>query len=528
MSLERISLNSGFLSPLGVIYDRIVGSSTMAILSCFLLGFSVRLIPELLSWPHPIGFDTIYYGARIKSGVIWHHWSEFFSRTWLLYAILIPIYNLIKGDPFILLKFTAPVLYGLNACGIYYFARKGLNWDTKRSLLAVFFFVFQLASLRISWDLYRNTLGLGILLFTLPFIKDLEDRRNFMFFMALSVLVVLGHELASVILFAVISGVMLSGLLKGEYSRVRRIMTATLPALTLFLTSVYFRVFPIRYQVYTNIIRVHDAIPARVGGIFFLVNYMRVISPYQFYQTYVDLVLHVLSLFSLLYLLSLSLVLLGVFRNRVLDYWTLLLLVGSFSALFSPFCALNWWDRWMDMLVCPFTFYAVNGIFRLFRLRCRRGLRLGSIFLIFSVLLLMVLSGFAFMSVRFENGGPFYSPYTIAYFPSTMLHNTVLLQDVGGTIEAFGWLNKYMDDNSVVLVQHAFINWAKTYLNNNLTILYYIRNIDMALNESISLGFSKIYLIWWKEDIGWYGLNVPQCFTIVNNFGRIAVFEYAS
>ena len=204
MSLERISLNSGFLSPLGVIYNRIVGSSTMVIMSCFLLGFSVRLIPELLSWPYPIGFDTIYYGARIKSGVIWYHWSEFFSRTWLLYAILIPIYNLVKGDPFVLLKFTAPVLYGLNACGIYYFARKGLNWDFKRSLLAVFFFVFQLASLRISWDLYRNTLGLGILLFALPFIKDLENKKSFILFMALSVLVVLGHELVSVILFAVI------------------------------------------------------------------------------------------------------------------------------------------------------------------------------------------------------------------------------------------------------------------------------------------------------------------------------------
>ena len=182
----------------------------------------------------------------------------------------------------------------------------------------------------------------------------------------------------------------------------------------------------------------------------------------------------------------------------------------------------------MDMLVYPFTFYAVNGIFRLFRLRCRRGFRLGGIFLACSVLMLTVLSGFAFMTVRYENGGPFYSPYTIAYFPSTMLHNTVLLQDVDGTVKAFEWLNDHMDNRSVVLVQHALLGWALSYLDGKLHILYYVKDLKSALTLSSELGFNKVYLVWWGVNIGWYGLEVPDSFVPIHSFDRISIFKYTS
>ena len=61
----------------------------------FVLGFLVRLIPEVLSFPYPIGFDTVYYAARMKSGIIWYNWSSFFS-TWLVYSLLVPLYSVTK------------------------------------------------------------------------------------------------------------------------------------------------------------------------------------------------------------------------------------------------------------------------------------------------------------------------------------------------------------------------------------------------------------------------------------------------
>jgi hypothetical protein len=71
---------------------------------CFLAGFLIRSIPEVLALPHPIGFDTVYYAVAMKNGVIWTHWSEFFTSTWLFNVIMIPLYSLSKTDPFLLLR----------------------------------------------------------------------------------------------------------------------------------------------------------------------------------------------------------------------------------------------------------------------------------------------------------------------------------------------------------------------------------------------------------------------------------------
>src|SRR3990170_1106644 len=111
----------------------------------FIFGFIIRLIPEVLSYPYPIGYDTVYYAARINSGIIWYHWTSVFS-TWLLYAILIPL-NSIVQNPFLVLKLVVPVIFALNSCGIYYFATSALRWSPKKALVASFFFAFSIASL---------------------------------------------------------------------------------------------------------------------------------------------------------------------------------------------------------------------------------------------------------------------------------------------------------------------------------------------------------------------------------------------
>ena len=140
-------------------------TASRALSACFAVGLFVRLIPELLAFPLPIGFDTVYYAFAMKSGVVWPNWSTFFTSTWLLSAFTVPLYSLSRVDPFLLLNIVAPLLYGLNVAGIYWFARKALGWNLRMGVLAGVFFAVQLASLRISWDLLENTLGYPILHF---------------------------------------------------------------------------------------------------------------------------------------------------------------------------------------------------------------------------------------------------------------------------------------------------------------------------------------------------------------------------
>jgi hypothetical protein len=498
----------------------------------FALGFIVRLIPEILSFPNPIGFDTIGYAAQIKNGVMWHNWTWIFS-TWLFEAIMIPIYQVSHVNPLFLLKLTAPVLYALNASGIYYFARKGLNWETKKAFLTACFFTFQLAALRLSWDLFENILGLGILLFALSWLPQAKRKKGFLFFTLLSVLVVLAHEIASAILFAVVFGVIIREFFSNNRNSSFRVFVAVLPAIAILLAGVYFGMFPSPFPLGENVILVNDTVHSNPGGVFFLTNYLNISDAVQSYPTYLYLFSDVFSLFSILFLLGLPLVLVGFFRDKILDSWALLVLAGSFGCILTPFLALDAWTRWMFIMVYPFSFYAGNGVSKVLESRgesvspnskwlswIKLSKRTTFVILLFSFLI-----GTLFVTVRWGDGGIVYTPSTILYLPSTMLHNTLPLQDVSSAIEIVNWLNAHMNESSTVLVHHAFVLWLTLYSDAKNNIIYYTKDVQAATDTALRHGYSIIYMVWWSDDIHWYNISVPKDFVPVFNSGRIAVFE---
>ena len=497
----------------------------------FFAGFAVRLVPELLALSHPIGFDTIYYAAVMKDGVVWPHWSTFFTRSWLFPAISVSLYKVFGGDPFILLKVLAPLLYGLNVAGVFWFARKMLGWSVHAAVLAGLFFAFQLASLRISWDLLRNTLGLGLLLFTLPFIRSLGSRRSFACFVLFSLLTVFAHEYAAVTLAVAVLGLVFWRFVRSKRFSVesRRLLAGFSPALAVFLAGVCLRIFPVRYVVESNIINAGDAVNPRPFGLFFLVDYLNVRSTVDWYAGYWDLVLSVVVLFALLYLPYLFLVWKGFFRHEVLDVWVGLLLVGAFGCLVVPFCALEYWHRWMFMLVYPFTFYAVSG------LKVFLGSYNGGSFgfdlkfldgKVRGMLLLTVLLGGVYLAtpvLMFVSGFSVGSlPVVYPYFSTSP---TVPYEDVDGVVEAMEWLNRNMDDNSCVVLQHAFLWWGKLYLDDSHKIVHFEYDVDFAVNTALNYSSSSVYFVWWNQPIGWYGVTVPGYFTRLMDFGRISVYK---
>lgn len=505
-------------------------SDRRAFIFSFILGFVIRLVPEILSYPHPIGFDTIFYAARIKSGLIWPHWTWVFS-SWLLYAILIPLYKVAQIDPFLLLKLTAPTLYGLNMCGIYYFARKALNWNTKKSLIAASFFAFQLASLRISWDLYRNFLGLAVLLFILPSIpmQNNKSKKEYIGFAMLSTLVVFSHELVSVVMFAVFFGLVANHIRERKKSALLKSFSSILPALAIFLISLFLSAsnalapFNLGRNIFVNL----EPPPT---GLFFLVNYLNYSGSVQ-YPTYLDLVSNVLTFFVALYLLCLPLVLVGFFRDRFLDGWTILLLLGSFNGLIMPLFALNFWHRWMFMLVYPFTFYAANGVEKVLEsqstlvrpsIRWIRWIKVSRRTTLGILLLTVILGSFS----TILHYGTISIPGTDLSVPS-MYVNTVPLEDMKGTMDAINWLNTHLKNRSAVLVYLAFRWWVALGLNNsNPIIFYFTRNIEPALNTALQEDLDSIYFIWWNEDIGWYDLIIPNSFTAIFSSSRISVYQH--
>jgi hypothetical protein len=528
MKTERVQLRfTGFFSDVKL-------TDHKALVACLSLGFFVRLIPELLAFPLPIGFDTVYYAFVMKSGVILPHWSSFFTSTWLLYALIVPLYNLMQGDPFLLLKVVAPLLFGLNVAGVYWFARKMLGWDLRLGLLAGVFFALQLSSLRISWDLLRNTLGLGILLFALSYVKEVSSKRGFVLFALLSLLTAFAHEYAAVTLLVVVLGLLVWRLLKRKVdSASKRLTLAVLPALAVFTTGVWLTIFPVHYAIGTSVVNAGDTVSGQQESLFFMVDYLRVQTSVDYYASYWTLAMSVGLLFAVLYLPYLFLIAKGFFKNRILNIWTMILLVGAFGCLAVPFFALEYWHRWMFMLVYPFTFFAVNGFNKLLHKSALEGKP--HVFSWFSnkkaaaTVLLTLSLGVAYLAT------PLLMVYASVSVPSvtaTYLYfstsPTVPYEDVNSVVQAMGWLNDNLDAISCVALQNAFLSWGQLYLDKSHTIVYFNNDVVSAVATAFGQGFSRVFFVWWNEPIGWYGLSVSDYFVSVQTYGRISVYVYES
>jgi len=484
-------------------------SVRQALLVSFVLGFALRLIPELLAFPHPIGWDLVHYAYFMRSGIVWPHWTGFFTSTWLLYAFLFPVHNSFAVDSFLLLKIAGPVLFGFNVCGVYWFAKSFLGWDVKKSFLAAGFFSLQLASLRISYDLLRNTLGLGLLLFTLPLVKKLDSKLGFLVFTLLSLLTVFAHEYAAVTLLVTSLLLALPGLVKRkerqEAEASRRLIFAVLPALVVFLVGLYLRMFPVRYegtvQVGPNLVWVGDTARQSFGKLFFFVNYLGMNMAVDSHPNYWVLVVNVLALFALLYL--------------------------------PYFFALQYWHRWLFMLVYPFSFYAVHGAEILLKQQLPRArVKLGKLRVfpnkVFAMVFATVLLGAIYLATPFLMVNVGFGIFSLApvcrYFSSAP---TVPYQDVDGTVQAVHWLEVNLHDDSCAVLHDAFAAWATLALESRHNVVGYVNDVDLAVDYALQKGYRHVYLVCWNEDIGWYNIHVPDGFEELQSFCRISVYEYA-
>jgi hypothetical protein len=417
----------------------------------------------------------------------------------------------------------------LSVAGVFWFTRKELNWNVQSGLLASVFFVLQLSSLRISWDLLRNTLGMGLLLFTLPLIRRIDSKSGLFCFALLSLLTIFAHEYSAVILSAILVVFLVRYLTKGQrIGECKRLLAASSPALTVFLVGIFLRMFFAGYSVVTNIPGSGDFINAGLGE--FLVNYFGVKSSLDYYPSYGYLALNVVVLFVLLYLSYLFLVWKGFFRNEVLDTWTVLLLIGSFGCLVFPLCALQYWHRWMFMLAYPFTFYAINALNRFSAKHSSAQSAPGILSRkVMGFLLATSLLGSVYLAtpvlMSTSNVGVFSIPLVYRYFSSSP---TVPYQDVDGVVQAMEWLNEHMSNDSCVILHHAFLFWGELYLDKSHVIFTFESDFDAGLAIASNNGFTNTYSVWWNQSIGWFGLSIPGSFAKMEDFGRISVYEYTA
>jgi hypothetical protein len=184
----------------------------------------------------------------------------------------------------------------------------------------------------------------------------------------------------------------------------------------------------------------------------------------------------------------------------------------------------------MFLLVIPYTFYVISHLIQLSsNSQLRRYRR------IFPSLLIVILGLSTIFYLTMPHSFPI-SPYAALnpsskYSPTTMMRNTLALDDVPYLRHVFTWLNHTTDPSSCLLVKDAYVDWAKILALKNMTLINY-RNQDVfdGVQFARTLPYTDIYWIWWDNGIGvqWYGQEVPNNFLPVYQANTIVIYKYIS
>ena len=103
-------------------------------LLAFALPALVRSIPMVLSWPYPIGFDTIRYISTIQQKQVFSLGLIGFFKGSNLFNAVAALPYVIFNDPVAIINVLGPLLLGALCFTVYFYARKSLGWSDWKSL----------------------------------------------------------------------------------------------------------------------------------------------------------------------------------------------------------------------------------------------------------------------------------------------------------------------------------------------------------------------------------------------------------
>src|SRR2546425_7640605 len=232
-------------------------SSYRFALAAFLVPVFIRSIPEILVGPYPIGWDTIAFyvpntldWAAGKAG-----FTEILGTAPLMYMISIPVYWVLRVNPVWIFKIIGPILYGTMVWSLFRFLRIGLKWPDKQALGGALMTSLYFVTLRISWDLYRNMLGLTFILLSLPLLQNWKGPRNQALLSTLILLAVASDQLTGVIVLVLVGSRAFIGLMKHRWREFIRVVGVASPGAAVFLAIVY------SWQLGKGLVREQVALP---------------------------------------------------------------------------------------------------------------------------------------------------------------------------------------------------------------------------------------------------------------------------
>ena len=433
----------------------------------YLIVFSVALvltlIPEILAYPYPIGYDVINYYLPILQN--FDDYSATISNQFPLYiSLLHTISSTMNVDPRIVITSAVVLLYGLFSLVILSIANKLLHLDNLQSVFLSIFVIFQFSVLRTSWDLHKDLFAITLAFLCLYYIEKSQNYRKMSaVIIPLGILIVLADRMIG-FLFSI--SLIISSIMRRD---------RILGSIAIFIIIVF------GFFLITNF----DPIST---------NLQLAGNKYKINEIYNPVNLIVLFLVMNAILLPAGVV--GLLKSKstmnIFKIPFFISLVASFSWIVFPNTSAFLPDRWITIFSIFLSLFSGYG----FVLLIEKGY-----FAISNKKLnnyLVVLIPFIFLGSAFAmspnnsylNIYGIFHPYISQYGPLTMQYNSISLPESGSLLSAIEWINNHTQEGSVIMGSKHLRGWMELELKGR-TFLFADNNTRLLESNK----YSELYLL---------------------------------
>jgi hypothetical protein len=431
----------------------------------FSISIILRLIPEIIALPYPIGYDVINYYLPILIDFD-DHWRSA-SNQFPLYVLLLHAITAVSQiDPRIVITGSIVLIFGLFSLVLYSIAKNIFHLNNFQSIFLSTFVIFQVSLLRTSWDLHKDMLALTITLFCLLYLARISNLSKKVIYTILPLSII-----------SVLSDRMLGFLLSSSFIVYSIIKKERMTAILAIVTSVIFGA-----ALFANFDIIRNNIIVGSG------------ENDTSHQLYNPLNLVVLFLVMSGILLPAGLVGITKSKNIILKIPLIISLVGSFSWIIFPNTSGFLPDRWIVIFSVFLSIFSGYGFVTLIENKyiAISHKKLNNY--------LVILIPFMFLGSVFATSpnnsylniyGVFHA-YIGHYGPLTMQYNSISLPESRSLLSLIEWINYNTPEGSIIMGSKHLRGWMelelenRTYLfSDNITAtLYSNKHSEFYLLES--------------------------------------------
>ena len=445
--------------------DRIISNSKKyPYLIVFSVAVILRIVPELIAFPYPIGYDVINYYLPVMTNFE-TYWPTISNQFPFYISLLYVISQVFHADPRIVISGSIVLVFGFFSLAIFSIGKHLLRLDNLQSIFLSVFVIFQLAVLRTSWDLHKDMFALTLTFFSLLLISKIPNlsKKLLAVTASLSIISVLADRMIGLLLTLTLIG---SSFVKKDTSLA-------------IVSIIVILIFGLSLQTNHDSIEYNLKMAGTNGTISAIYNPVNLIV-----------------LFLIMNAILLPSGIIGIIKSKLTIFKIPLFisLIGSFTWIIFPNTSAFLPDRWIVIFSIFLSLFSGYGFIILIENR-RIAISKRKLNNYLIVIIPFIFLGSAFATS--PNGSYFniygaFHQFIGPYGPLTMQYNSISLTESRSLLSTINWINNDTNTpiSSVIMGSKHLRGWMELEIKER-TFLFADNNTKLLESSK----YAELYLL---------------------------------